>query len=214
MAPDSYRRIAHVYDRVLDPMQAGVREVVLRVLPPDRGWRVLDVGCGTGAALEAYLSAGCEVSGVDLSPSMLAKAEERLGTRADLRVGDGSSLPHDDGSFDLVMTSMVLHEVPAGSRSSFLEEMARVAAPNGRLLVVDFRTGDLRGLRGRVMRAVSTVIERVAGHYEHFRSFTTGGGLPVLVRALGMAIEVEKPVAGGNLAVWVIDAAPDGHARG
>lgn len=208
VAGDPYRRVSRIYDRVLDPLQAGVRDAALRVLPPQPSWRVLDVGCGTGAALATYLDAGCEVSGIDLSPSMLAQAERRLGDRADLRVGDGSRLPHDDGSFDLVMTSMVLHEVPAASRSPVLEEMARVSAPGGRILIIDFRAGDLRGWRGRLTRAVSTVIERVAGHYEHFRSFMTGGGLPVLVRAGGMKIEQEKPVAGGNLAVWVIDPVP------
>lgn len=211
---DAYARLARFYDRLLDPMQAGVRRVALDVLPPDPSWRVLDVGCGTGVALEPYVDAGCQVSGVDLSPAMLAHAEERLGDRADLRLGDGRTLPYDDDSFDLVMTSMVLHEVPAESRMPFLAEMARVVGPDGRLLCIDFRTGDLRGWRGPVMRGVSTVIERMAGHHGHFRTYMTGGGLPVLVRALGMTIEREKPVAGGNLAVWIVEPPGDDQALG
>ncbi len=57
---DPYRRIANVYDRLIEPMQAGVRRVALEVVPPQAEWQVLDVGCGTGTGLARYLACASE----------------------------------------------------------------------------------------------------------------------------------------------------------
>jgi len=64
------RRIAGVYDRLIEPMQAGERRVALDVVPPQPGWQVLDVGCGTGTGMAPYVAAGCRVIGVDVSGAM------------------------------------------------------------------------------------------------------------------------------------------------
>lgn len=209
---DRYGRIAGVYDLIVEPLQAGVRRAGVRFLPPQPGWRVLDVGCGTGTGMVPYVDAGCDVVGVDVSAAMLDKATARLGGRAEVHLTDGSGLPFADGSFDLVMTSMVLHEIPHEARPRFLEEMARVAGPDGRLLITDFHFGPLRGWRGPVNRAVSILIERFSGHYSGYRSFAATGGVPGLIAALGMAIEEEKVVAGGNLGLFAIS--PDGSRAG
>ncbi len=205
MASDPYRRIARIYDQVIEPMQAGVRRVALRVMPPEQGWRVLDVGCGTGTGLVPYLAAGCEVSGVDVSPEMLDRARNRLGTNADLRLTDGDSLPFPDDSFDLAITTMVLHEVPAGQRVAFVKEMARVVKPRGALTVIDFRFGTLRGWRGPVLRAASEIIERLSGHYSRYRSFRQAGGVPGVMEVAGLVVTLEKIVAGGNVAICVMN---------
>ena len=200
---DPYRRIAGVYDRLIGPTLTGVRLTALRLLPPQPEWRVLDVGCGTGAGLEGYIEAGCAATGVDVSPAMLAKAEVRLGGRAELRLSGGGRLPFDDGHFDLVATSMVLHEVPAGDRGRLVSEMARVAGRDGQLLITDFRFGDLRWWRGPVMRAFTIVVERISGHWSGYRSFKTARGVPPLLEECGLRLEREKIVSGGNLAVYV-----------
>jgi ubiquinone/menaquinone biosynthesis C-methylase UbiE len=201
---DPYRRIASVYDRVVEPLQSGVREVALGVVPPQPDWHVLDVGCGTGTGLARYVEVGCAVTGVDVSPAMLDKAATRLGDRADLRLTDGGDLPFDRDRFDLVTTSMVLHEVPAAERVALLTEMARVTSLDGRMLLIDYRFGSLRGLRGRTLRAMSDVIERVSGHYEGYRSFRASGGIPALLGDAELDIEREKIVAGGIMGIYVI----------
>lgn len=204
--PDPYRRIAGFYDRFVEPMQAGVRNVALEVLPPQPGWHVLDVGCGTGTGLLPYLAAGCHVSGADVSPAMLEQAAARLGTRADLHlVAAGEPLPVEDSLFDLTVTTLVLHEVSAKERNEFLWEMARVTKPAGRILVTDFRFGSLRGWRGPALRAATVAMERLSGHYSGYRSFKAGGGAPAVVEAAGLEVEREKVVAGGNMALYVVD---------
>jgi ubiquinone/menaquinone biosynthesis C-methylase UbiE len=197
-----------VYDWLIEPMQAGVRRVVTDVVPPQAGWEVLDVGCGTGTGLAPYLEAGCTVVGVDVSAAMLNRARDRLGDRAELHLSNGTTLPFEDDRFDLVTTSMVLHEVPADARVAFLSEMARVAKPDGHLLVADYRFGSLRGWRGPTFRAVSEVVERFSGHYAAYRSFRESGGFPGIVEEPGLDIQREKPVAGGNLALFVVAPKP------
>jgi len=207
-AEDPYRRIAAVYDRLIEPMQAGVRRVALDVVPPYPGWQVLDVGCGTGTGMARYVEAGCTVTGVDVSESMLERARARLGDRAALHLTDGDTLPFDGGRFDLVTTSMVLHEVAADARMALVAEMVRVARPDSRLLFIDFRFGSLRGWKGPMLRALSEVVERFSGHYSGYRSFKTSDGVPGVVGKAGLGIEREKIVAGGNVAIYVVAPKP------
>jgi demethylmenaquinone methyltransferase/2-methoxy-6-polyprenyl-1,4-benzoquinol methylase len=201
---DSYGGIARYYDRVLEPMNAPLRSAGMRVFPVSEGTTVLDVGCGTGAHLEAYAEAGADCSGIDLSPAMLDVARERLGGRADITLGDATSLPYDDASFDLVFTSLFLHELEPDVRGSVLEEMVRVVRPDGRILIIDFRVGRLRW-KGRGLRVLSTATERVAGasHYRNWRAYLATGGIPSIAPQ-GSEIDTEKIVAGGNLAIWLL----------
>ena len=200
---DPYRRSARGYDRVIGPLDQGLRRVVLELHPPSPGWRVLDVGCGTGTGLVPYVDAGCSAVGVDVSPAMLEQARQRLGDGAELHLADGGVLPFDDDSFDLVLTTMVLQEEAAADRVAFLTEMARVAKPTAMLQIVDFRFGSLRGWRGPVFKVLNVIIERFGGHYAGFKSFKAGGGATPVMKAAGLSIEREKVVAGGNLAIYL-----------
>ena len=201
---DSYGTIAKYYDRVIEPLNAPLGRIGLELFPVGNGDSVLDVGCGTGVHLEAYAEAGAECHGVDLSPAMLDVARARLGGDARLTIASARSLPHPDATFDLVLASLFLHELDADTRSQVLEEMARVVRPDGRLLVIDYRAGDLR-MKGRMWRVVTSIIERLAGrdHFREWRSYLAAGGLPPLV-SHELEIEREKIVAGGNLALWLV----------
>ncbi|MGI9609259.1 MAG: class I SAM-dependent methyltransferase [Acidimicrobiia bacterium] len=201
---DPYSRIARIYDRLIEPMQAGVRRVALDVVPPQPDWQVLDVGCGTGTGIARYLEAGCVASGVDVSAAMLEQASARLGDRAQLQLISGETLPFDADRFDLVTTSMVLHEVPTTDRLALLAEMARVTAPAGRLLIIDFRFGSLRGWKGPTFRAMSVLIERFSGHYGGYKSFKASDGVRGLAAKAGLPVEREQIVAGGNVAIYVL----------
>ncbi|WP_424074371.1 class I SAM-dependent methyltransferase, partial [Mycobacterium sp.] len=131
--PDAYRRMARWYDSIFGRLNAGLRGLGLKMLPPREGMDVLDVGCGTGIQLAAYQEAGCRVSGIDTSQAMLNVAHRRLRERADLRLGDAARMPYPDGAFDLVLAATVLHEMPPEVRGTVLDEMRRVLRPDERV---------------------------------------------------------------------------------
>jgi demethylmenaquinone methyltransferase/2-methoxy-6-polyprenyl-1,4-benzoquinol methylase len=202
---DAYGAIAKFYDRLLEPVNAPLRAIAWKMHPTDGSMTVLDVGCGTGAHLEAYVNSDAECFGLDASPAMLVEARARLGDRAHLELGDATNLPHPDDSFDFVFASLFLHELDADSRAAALSEMARVTKPGGRVLIIDYGAGTLRA-KGRVTRAISVVAERVAGrsHYRNWREYLRAGGIPSMAPAAGLAVERERIVAGGNLGLWLL----------
>ena len=113
------------------------------------GGRILDIGTGTGRVLELLGKTAEEGVGVDMSREMLAVARARL-QRADLsnclvRQADMYQLPYPAGMFDVVTLHQVLHY--AERPEAAIAEAARVLAPNGRLLVVDFAAHDREELR-------------------------------------------------------------------
>ncbi|MCX4679011.1 methyltransferase domain-containing protein [Streptomyces sp. NBC_01433] len=97
------------------------------------GRRILDAGCGSGPLAAALRDRGADVTGIDASAGMLALARRRLGADAALYVVDLSDpLPFDDGAFDDVVASLVLHCLEDWGPT--LAEMRRVLRPGGRLI--------------------------------------------------------------------------------
>lgn len=186
-------------------MNAPLQAIGLKMHAVEPDAVVLDVGCGTGSYLARYLEVGCRTFGIDASPAMLEQAKRRLAGRADLRLGDATRLPYDDDSFDLVLATMFLHELDPPAREPALSEMARVIKPDGRVLVIDFSKGLLRG-KGLVSRGLSLAAEMAAGrtHFRNFRAFMRSGGLPPLLGPAGLNVEQERTVSGGNLAVSLL----------
>ena len=100
-------------------------ELLVRLLRPVMGERILDIGCGTGRHLEMFLRMGLDVSGLDASPHMLEFARKKVGTRASLYHGVAEDLPFEDNSFNMV-TMITTLEFVEDSRKA-LEEACRVA---------------------------------------------------------------------------------------
>jgi len=106
--------------------------------------RLLDVGTGPGG-IPLKLARRCpklSVTGVDRSAAMIAAAsraaaEQGLAARASFLVGDASRLCFPDASFDIVLSNSVLHHLPEPVAA--FAEMARVARPDGIVLVRDLR---------------------------------------------------------------------------
>ena len=70
------------------------------LLQPMRGESVLDIGCGSGACLTAFLDMGLNVTGLDPSTYMLDMSLNNIGNRAELYRGFAEDLPFDDNSFN------------------------------------------------------------------------------------------------------------------
>jgi ubiquinone/menaquinone biosynthesis C-methylase UbiE len=208
--PDAYEVQARFYDLVVEPLNAPLRAAARRLCPPSPEWTVLDVGCGTGAALAEYAAIGCSVVGADPSHAMIAQARARLGDDADLRVIDGSHLPVEDACVDLVLVSLVLHSVTRSDAVGILRESARVLVTDGRILVVDFGTSGLRFPRGWMGRGITVLAELAAGprHATNSLHYLRRGGLPVLAAEAGLELRAVRPTAGGSIVIAVL--APQG----
>ena len=206
MIEDPYRRFAGFYDRLFEPINQGLRLLGLRMFPPKPGMKVLDVGCGTGTHLHVYRRFGCELYGIDTSPSMLGIADARLGDDADLRLADATEIPFENDMFDLVVCMLVLHEMDRGSRMSAIGEFKRVIKPDGRMLTIDFHAGPARPLRGWWTKLIILISEVAAGrrHFRNYRHFMSIGGLPSLIDDGQLVVEKRKVVAGGTIALYLL----------
>jgi ubiquinone/menaquinone biosynthesis C-methylase UbiE len=151
--------------------------------------RVLEVAVGTGRNLDLYRP-DAAVTGVDLSPAMLAIARGRaaeLGREVDLREADAQALPFPDEEFDSVVCTLSLCTIP--DPTAAIGEMARVLRLGGRLLLLDHIGSSWRPIRG-VQRIAERWTIRSAGEHMTRRPL-------LLVRAAGFdVIESERLKAG------------------
>jgi len=120
--------------------QARLDAALLGMAALADGQRVLDVGCGFGATLEAVnrAHAGMQLTGVNIDPRQLALCRglaPRAGNAFDWREADACDLPFAEASFDrLLCVEAMFH---FASRAAFLAEAARVLAPGGLLVASD-----------------------------------------------------------------------------
>jgi len=84
-------------------IEGCIEQLIRTLLRPRPGERVLDIGCGSGNHLIVFNRMGLDVSGIDASPYMIQKAEERLGHRCGLKTGVAESLPYEDNEFDMAV---------------------------------------------------------------------------------------------------------------
>jgi SAM-dependent methyltransferase len=100
-----------------------------------RGARLLDAGCGTGQFALAFAARGATVTGVDVSPEMIRRAQAHArerGIPVRWRTADIAQLDEPAASYDAVFARMLLPFVP--DVPAMLRELRRVLAPGGRLL--------------------------------------------------------------------------------
>jgi SAM-dependent methyltransferase len=139
--PERYRRNAGFV--------AALGQPVLELLAPERGERILDLGCGDGA-LTAILAQRAHVVAVDASPAQVDAARAR---GLDARVADGASLEFD-AEFDAVFSNAALHWMRAPDR--VIDGVWRALKPGGRFVAECGGAGNVE----RVRAALAAVLAR------------------------------------------------------
>jgi demethylmenaquinone methyltransferase/2-methoxy-6-polyprenyl-1,4-benzoquinol methylase len=154
------------YDRVGATLSLGQdprgRRFLVSRLP--RGGHVLDVATGTGLVAAELLRQGFKVTGVDLSPEMLAVAHRRFGDAVELINASAEALPFDSASFDHLTAAYPLRYV--ADPGATLAELARVVRPGGVVASLEFGVphGPARPLWDLYVRTVLPLAGRLLRH--------------------------------------------------
>jgi ubiquinone/menaquinone biosynthesis C-methylase UbiE len=196
VTPDRNAKVLRTYEKMAPRYDRGIRFWERVQFGGGREWvtsraqgKVLEVAVGTGLNLPLY-PPGVTITGVELSPAMLAQARQRAadhGIEADLRQADAQALPFDDASFDTAVCTLSLCTIP--DPVAAIAEMRRVLRPGGLILLFD-HIGSSWWPIWAVQRLVEHFTIRTAGEYQTRRQ------LP-LVQAAGFDIvETERLKAG------------------
>jgi ArsR family transcriptional regulator len=174
--------------RSLHVAESEVEQAIASALGDEPLGRLVDIGTGTGRMIELFGARADSVIGIDRSSEMLRLARVKLeasGLRgASLRQGDMYALPLGDACADVVILHQVLHYAQAPGHA--ISEAARLLAPGGRLLIVDFAPHEREELRERDAHArLGFAAAAMCGWFE----------------AAGLAPEKVEHLAGGELTV-------------
>jgi SAM-dependent methyltransferase len=158
-------RDAETYDlaashAVTDPVEEAAWRAALRRALPEPGARVLDVGAGTGSLSLLAAELGYRVTGLDLSPGMLAKARAKAADRGlDVEFVEGPATKPPEGPFDAVIERHLVWTTPdpVGALEAW-----RQVAPGGRLAMFEGVWGSTAPGQ-RAKDAVATGLRRVMG---------------------------------------------------
>jgi ubiquinone/menaquinone biosynthesis C-methylase UbiE len=191
-----YPKFAPFYDLVASPA-SRVRRQVAELVSAAPGMRILDVATGTGSQAVAFARRGAEVVGVDLSAEMLDRARRKgRHLKTSFQQADATSLPLDDGTFDLASVSFALHEMPLSIREKVLSEMARVTRPGGNIVIVDYwlpRTPVWRWLVYHVVKLYE---------HDHYVDFVRSD-VPALLRGAGIELTSDRSALLGVVRILV-----------
>ena len=159
--------------RSLHESDEAVEHKIVAALTQSPIGRLVDVGTGTGRMIELLGTNASHIVGIDRSPEMLRLARAKLAEagldQIDLRQGDINGLPLDADCADTAILHQVLHYLPAPEAA--IAELARITAPNGRILIIDFAPHDHEELRDKNAHA------RLGFSDEQIKGWFTASGL-------------------------------------
>src|SRR5580658_587323 len=182
----TYRLFSGSYDIFFGPVFHPGRKEAVRIANDRPGQRILEVGVGTGLSLP-HFRPDSQVTGIDVSAEMLAKARRRtdegkLAHVAGLHLMDAENLEFADNSFDAVLALYVASVVPSPAR--FAAEMRRVCIPGGTIVIVNHFTSE-----NPVMRFGEKRLAHLARHVGFHADFP----LDSFLRESGLAVREIQP---------------------
>jgi ubiquinone/menaquinone biosynthesis C-methylase UbiE len=190
--------VAATYDRAAFPFFTPFGEVLVERAQIRSDERVLDAGCGSGAALVPAAARAREVVGVDISASMVERAREAA-PEATVEVGDATALAFPDESFDVVLSAFVVFFPP--DPTAALREWRRVLVPGGRLAMSTWGAADPRWAWEREVRREfiehypPELLKEMGTSLERLGRFDEQGKVAAELEAAGFEPEAVEPVA-------------------
>jgi ubiquinone/menaquinone biosynthesis C-methylase UbiE len=149
------------YSRIAQGIRA-VADHVVRSASIRAGENVLDVACGTGNTAAMARARGAAVTGLDLTPELLAIAQMRAADEGfggiTWKAGDAENLPFPDGTFDVVVSSCGLMFAPDQQKAA--NEVARVTKRGGRIAI---QAWTREGGVGRMFEITNSYVTPPAG---------------------------------------------------
>src|SRR2546430_3503143 len=137
-------RVRRIWDKLAPRYDKDIKFFERVLFSGGRSWAysqasgvVLEIAVGTGRNLE-YYPPGIQLLGIDVSPRMIAIAQQRAlaaGRQADLRVADAQALDVPDESVDTVISTLALCSIPDDRKA--VSEVKRVLRPGGRFILMD-----------------------------------------------------------------------------
>ncbi len=168
-----FRWLTPLYDALVEgPMSmARMRRDLLKQMGDLSNKKILDVGSGTGTMAvmikQAYPFA--KVAGLDGDPEILEIARSKarsLGLEIRFDQGMSFDLPYPNESFDVVLTTVMMHHLSRDDKQTTAREMYRVLRPGGQLFGADF--AEPRSSFGKAIRPFTRRFERVADNLDGF----------------------------------------------
>lgn len=157
-----YDRISKVYDLMEQPMERMMFEKWRQELSRSLKGKVLEIGVGTGKNIPYYPD-GVEVTAIDFSEKMLAKAikkAEETGKKVELLHMDAQNMDFADDTFDMVFTTCVFCSVPDPVKG--LKEIRRVLKPGGEAVMIEHvRSG--KKVLGKLMDLLNPIPKNIYG---------------------------------------------------
>jgi phosphatidylethanolamine/phosphatidyl-N-methylethanolamine N-methyltransferase len=173
----TYRLFSGSYDLVFGPLFHPGRKEAVRIANAMPGQRILEVGVGTGLSLP-YFRRDAEVTGIDVSAEMLARARRRV-ERHDLSQVkallemDAEQTDFAENSFDAVLALYVASVVPDPAR--FAAEMRRVCRPGGTIVIVNHFMSE-NGLMRLVEKRLAPLAGKIGFHSDFPLDAFVGAG--------------------------------------
>ncbi|PNW53471.1 UNVERIFIED_CONTAM: SAM-dependent methyltransferase [Euhalothece sp. KZN 001] len=116
--------------------ESRFRQLALKGLSLNENTQILDLCCGAGQTTQFLVKYSDRVTGLDASPLALKRAKKRV-PKAEYIEGLAEELPFSDSSYDLVQTSVALHEMKPEQLTQILQEVYRVLKPKGTFACID-----------------------------------------------------------------------------
>ena len=183
------------YGTIVDPLLNPLRRRVTDEIAS--GQKIIDVACGTGAQLFDAAKGATQITGVDLSESMISYAKNKatkLGvSNAEFLVADATHLSQlKDKSFDVAIMSLALHQFNPDQYKSIIGELDRIATT---IILVDYAAPLPQNFSGRGSRMAEFFAGRE--HFKNFNRFIRLGGLNKILPAHNLKISKSNYMAWG-----------------